>query len=205
MQDEMSTGDLTERLALIESMIAEGRRTVERWGWTFLLWGVAFSVAIVWATRGQSLSVWGRSDLAWPVTMLAAFALTLGIGFVKGKGQPGTAVGRAILSLWTCVGISMLLLFPALSIAGRLDEHVFVALVAVMLGLANGASGIILKWRMQFVAAVIWWATAVAACFCSGVHVTELFLTAIFLCQILFGLYAMGLEWRRRLPGEVHV
>ena len=46
-------------------MIAEGRRTTESWGWTFVLWGVAYYVAIAWAALGHS-------TLAWPVTMIAA-------------------------------------------------------------------------------------------------------------------------------------
>ena len=33
--------DLNDRLTLIETMIAEGRRSTESWGWTFVLWGVA--------------------------------------------------------------------------------------------------------------------------------------------------------------------
>lgn len=201
MQEETSAQDLTERLALIESMIAEGRRRAESWGWTFLLWGVAFYVAIVWATWGRSMSVWGRSDLAWPVTMLAAFVLTMAIGLRKGRGQPGTTVGRAIVSLWICAGISMLLLFPALSISGRIEQHSFVALIAGMLGIANGASGMILKWKMQFGCAVVWWATSVAGCFGSAAHLTAVFVAAVFVCQVVFGAYAMILESRRRRQG----
>jgi hypothetical protein len=198
MQEETSTRDLTERLALIERMIAEGRRKTESWGWTFLLWGVAYYVAIAWATWGQSMSGWGRGDLAWPVTMLAAFVLTMAIGFKKTRGQPGTTVGRAIVAVWICVGVSMLLLFPALSISGRIDQHSFVALVAGMLAIAHGVSGIILKWKIQFACAVVWWATSVAACFGSGAQLTAVFLAAIFICQIVFGVYAMILESRRR-------
>src|SRR5215469_15502 len=59
MRDETSTQDLKERLELIESMIAEGRRSNESWGWVFLLWGVAYYVAIGWATWGWRISVWG--------------------------------------------------------------------------------------------------------------------------------------------------
>ena len=42
--------ELTERLELIESMIAEGRRSTTRWGWSIVLWGVAFYVAIAWSS-----------------------------------------------------------------------------------------------------------------------------------------------------------
>ncbi len=198
MHEEMSTQDLKDRVAVIESMIAEGRRSTESWGWTFLLWGVAYYVAIGWVALGQRLAVWGGNGLAWPVTMIAAVVVTIAIAFRKDKGQPGTTVGRAIVSIWISVGISMLLLFPALSISGRIDEHAFVAIIAAVLGIANGASGMILKWRMQMACAVVWWVTSIAACFGSQAQLTAMFLSALFLCQIGFGAYAMVLESRRR-------
>lgn len=198
MHEETSTQDLKDRVALIECMIAEGRRSTESWGWTFLLWGVAYYVAIGWATGGQRLSIWGSTMLAWPVTMIAAVVVTMIVAFRKERGQPGTTVGRAIVSIWISVGISMLLLFPALSISRRIDEHVFVAIIAAVLAIANGASGMILKWRMQMACGVVWWVTSVAACFGSPAQLTAVFLTALFLCQIAFGAYAMILESRRR-------
>lgn len=197
--------ELRERLDLIENMIAEGRRKTESWGWTFLLWGVAYYIAIAWSTLGQRFAVWGSRGLAWPVTMFGAAALTLAIGFGRGKRGPGTTIGRAITAVWSSVGISMLLLFPALGFAGRLDQHVFVAIVAAMLAIANGASGMILKWKMQIGCAVVWWITTAAACFGSREQVTAVFLAALFLCQIVFGIYAMICESRRRrVQGEAH-
>ncbi len=44
--------ELKDRLNLIETMIAEGRRTTESWGWVFVLWGVAYYVAIAWSAWG---------------------------------------------------------------------------------------------------------------------------------------------------------
>jgi hypothetical protein len=206
MQEETGTQDLRERLALIESMIAEGRRKTESWGWVFLLWGVAYSVAIAWSTRGRDLSVWSNGrTLAWPVTMVVAFVLTMIIAIRKGKGQPVTTVGRAIAAIWICAGVSMLLVFPALAISGRLDEHTFVSLVGAMLGAANGASGIILRWKWQVACAIVWWITSAAACFGSVAQLTVVFFLAIFLCQIVFGIYTMILEIRRRgTRGVVH-
>jgi hypothetical protein len=189
--------DLKAQLNLIETMIAEGRRKTESWGWTFVLWGVAYYIAIAWSNWGQNIAVLGRGAYAWPVTMIAAAIVTMVIGMSKGKGQPGTTIGRAIVSIWISVGISMLLIFPALSLAGRIDEHAFVALVAAMLGIANGASGMILKWKMQVASAVVWWTASVAACFGSEAQLTVVFLTALFLCQIVFGAYAMIIESRR--------
>ena len=49
MPDHTTEQELNDRLALIERMIAEGRRTTESWGWTFVLWGVVYYVAIAWS------------------------------------------------------------------------------------------------------------------------------------------------------------
>lgn len=206
MHEQMNNQELKERLALIEAMIAEGRQRTESWGWTFVLWGLAYMIAITWANWGGSLAVFGRrGSLAWPVTMIAAAVLTLVIGLRQGKGQPETTMGRAIFSIWISVGVSMLLLFPALSMTERLDGHTFVALVAGMLAIANSASGLILKWRMQFGCALVWWVTCVAACFVSDGQLMVVFLAALFLCQIVFGVYAMVVESRRRRhTGVVH-
>ncbi|HEY2468607.1 MAG TPA: hypothetical protein VGI45_12320 [Terracidiphilus sp.] len=205
MQDETSARELQERLTLIQSMIAEGRRKTESWGWTFLLWGLAYVVAILWASKGGTIAIWGVHTVpAWPVTMFSVALLTIAIGIRKGKGKPDTTIGRAIVSIWISVGISMILIFPSLAGTGRLDEHSFVAIVASMLGVANGASGIILKWKSQIACAAVWWITSVAACFGSETQVTMVFLSALFLCQIVFGIYAMILESRRSRHEVAH-
>ena len=49
MGGNISEQEVKDRLTLIESMIAEGRRDTESWGWTFVLWGVAFYVAMAWS------------------------------------------------------------------------------------------------------------------------------------------------------------
>lgn len=196
MWEETSAQDLKERLTMIESMIAEGRRSTESWGWTFVLWGVAFYVAIAWST-------WGRSAVAWPVTMLCGMALTLMIGLRKARKQPGTTISRAITSIWGSAGISMILIFPALGFTDRIDQHSFVAIVAAMLGATNAASGVILRWKTQIACAVIWWAVSVAACFGSVTEVWALFLVAIFFCQIIFGIYAMICDAQRQRQSAV--
>ena len=185
MQDQTTAQDLKDRLALIETMIAEGRRTTESWGWTFVLWGMAFYVAIAWST-------WGHSAWAWPVTMAAAVAVTVMLVSMKAGHQAATTVGRAVGSVWFALGISMFLLFLSLGIAGRLtDPHLFIAVASGMLGMANATSALILRWKMQLGCAVIWWAAAVAACFGTENRAAVVFLTAIFICQITFGVYGM--------------
>jgi hypothetical protein len=179
------TTELRERFNIIESMIAEGRRSTESWGSTFVLWGVAYYVAIAW-------SRWGHTGWAWPATISIAAVLTIVLALSKTVGQARTTFGRAIGSIWTALGISMFLLFFALGLTGRLtDWHLFVAVISAILGMANGASALILRWRVQLACAVVWWATAVATCFANDTQSMIIFLVAIFLCQIVFGIYGM--------------
>lgn len=197
MQEEMSPQELKDRLSFIETMILEGRRSTESWGWTFVLWGVAFYIALAWAA-------WRPSAVAWPVTMVCSFVLTLIIGFRKGSSQPATTIGRAVTYVWISVGISMLLIFSALGFTGRIEQHSFVALLAAMLGAANAASGLILRWKMQIASGVVWWAVSVAACFGSLTQVLALFLAAVFFGQIIFGIHAMISESRRSKQNTAH-
>jgi hypothetical protein len=198
MTGNFEAQELKDRLNLIENMIAEGRRTTESWGWTFVLWGVAYYIAIAWST-------WGKSTLAWPVTMIAAGVITGIVASRHTNSQPETTMGRAIGSIWIAMGISMFLLFMSMGISHRFEEHVFVAIIGAMLGMANATSSMILKWKMQFACAVVWWAAAVAACFGSENQSTIVFLAAIFFGQIVFGIYAMICESRRhRIQGAAH-
>lgn len=194
--------ELKERLTLIETMIAEGRRTTESWGWTFVLWNLAYYVAIAW-TR------WGQSTLAWPVTMTAAGVLTGILASRRTGTRPGTTIDRAMMAIWLGMGISTFVIMLSLGMTGRLDAHVSVAIVGAMLGAANATSSIILKWKMQFACAVVWWASAVTACFASESTTAIVFLAAIFCCQIVVGIYAIICEAQgRRLKkvdqGAVH-
>jgi len=187
--------ELNERLKLIENMIAEGRRVTGSWGWTFVFWGVAYYVAIAWT----ALFHW---PWAWLVTMAGAWGVCWIIIRRKHKNmperRPATTIGRAILSVWLAMGVSMGLLLPALGFSGRFNQNIFVAVVAAMLGVANGASGMIIRWKAQTWAAIVWWAATVAACFGTENQSTIVFLVAIFLCQIVFGGYAMSCESRLR-------
>src|SRR5271169_100681 len=103
MHDHTTEQELRDRLSLIENMIAEGRRSTERWGWTFVLWGVAYYVAIAWAT-------WGHGALAWPVTMITAGVTTGILASRKTRNWPETVKSRAIGSVWIAIGISLFLL-----------------------------------------------------------------------------------------------
>jgi hypothetical protein len=189
--------ELKDRLSLIENMIAEGRKSTGSWGWVFVLWGVAYYLAMAWDT-------WGKSQLSWPVTMIGAAVLTCFLASRQTHGHPETTIGRAISAVWTAMGISMFVLLLALGIQGLLERQVFMGIVAAMLGTANATSSMILKWKVQFACTLIWWITCVVCVIGTGTQSTIALLVAIFLCQIVFGIYMMITEARRRRQVAVH-
>ena len=95
------------------------------------------------------------------------------------------------------LGISIFILLLCLGLSGHGDFHVFVAIISAMLGMANATSGMVLRWKMQFASAVVWWAAAITACFTSDKLTIVAFLVAIFFCQIVFGIYCMIAESRK--------
>ena len=190
--------ELNDRLDLIENMIAEGRRATEQWGWNFVLWGVAYYVAIAWTE-------WGHATIAWPVTMTVAGVIT-GIVARRKSFGPSTTVGRSMAAIWRSTGISLFIFGLFTSISGHGGSRVIIAGVAIMLGMANAASSSILRWKVQFACAVVWWAAGVAMLFSSVEQSWVIFLVAIFLCQIVFGVYMMICEGRgQRLGGQAGV
>jgi hypothetical protein len=87
------------------------------------------------------------------------------------------------------MGISMLLLSDALGISGRMTRTPSSRWSAAMLGATNAASSMILKWKLQFACALVWWAAAVVPALAKSKQLTIAFLAAIFFCQIVFGIY----------------
>ncbi len=199
MQDDITAQELKDRLSLIENMIAEGRRSTESWGGTFVLWGVVYYLAIAW-------SVWGHSVWAWPVTISVGVVVTVVLAFSQAGNHPATTLGRAIGSLWIALGVSMFVLFLALGLSGRLtDPHLFVAAISAMLGMANGASALILRWKVQLACALVWWVAAATTCFGTDRESMIVFLVAIFFCQIVFGIYGVVAKAQERKGrGPIH-
>jgi len=190
MTENQNELELKDRLSLIESMIAEGRRTHERWAWVYVLWGVANCTAILWTALAHF-------PYAWPITMIAAWVLTIIVAARRRAKRPSTTLGRAVSSIWIAFGISAMMLFPALGISGRIDEYIEISVASAMLGMAYAASAILLRWKAQFACALVWWSLSVYACFGKSTPVAIAYLSAIFLCMIVFGFYGMIAEARR--------
>jgi hypothetical protein len=189
----MQEQELQERLALIETMMQQGRKTTEYWGWSFLLWGIAYLVAIAWGSLGPQGT--GR-DLSWPVTMIAAALLTAVIARRRTRSVPRTERSRAIQATWTAVGCGLFVFALPVAFSGHWEVHSSMAAIEAMLGGAHMASGLMLRWRAQMLVGGLWWAAAVASCFIPPNGVGILFLGATLVGQVGFGIYLMVRESR---------
>ena len=86
--------------------------------------------------------------------------------------------------------LSMLVFFLAIVYSrSMVAPNVQTALLATMLGTSNAACALLLRWKQQFACAVIWWAAAVVCCFGTSTLTMIGFMTATFLCWIVFGIY----------------
>jgi hypothetical protein len=190
-----SREELLERMALMESMIREGRRTTGRYGWIFVLWGVMYVTAMLW------MAYLPGGGWAWPVCIAVALLVQVAERARRSPSVPEKARARNIECVWRALGISISLY----ALAGNASHHAgtpaYFGAIFFFLGMAHGTSGMILRWPAQLAAAALWWACGIAALFATGgEEVLWLFVGASCFGMILFGIYAMVKESRRGTP-----
>lgn len=187
--------EASEQLAYIDGMIREGRKTTEYWGWSLVLWGTAYLVAIAWASTPAA----GRSAAwAWPVTMVLASVLTASIAGSKKRGKPMNTRSRALTAVWAVAGLGIFFYAFPTTFAGRYgDGHTFTATIEILLGVAQIANGIILRWRTEIIIGALWWVASLVTTFThTNLGVAAPFLAATIICFIGFGSYLMIREAR---------
>ena len=191
--------ELMQRVALMETMISEGRKTTARYGWVFLLWGLVYFAAMGWTLYLP------LANLAWPVCITVGVVTSI-VGQLRQKRQHGgreTLRSRSIGAVWMAMGIVLTLFLVTANVSHHFDGPGCFAVILFFIGLAHGTSAMILRWGMQGLVAVIWCAGGVASFFFTRPSEwLVIFLVATFFGQILFGLYAMMLD-RQRVAASV--
>jgi hypothetical protein len=190
--NEITRDALVQRVALMETMIAEGRSSTGRYGWIFVMWGLAYSAAIGWVCYLP------YKNWAWPVCV----AIALLAGYVakarqKRAGAGGGPRSRSIESVWRGMGSAIILYVAAAIASHHAGSPAYVAAILFFIGLAHAISAMILRWAVQGAVAAIWWIGGSAVFFATPNQSIAIFLVASFFGMILFGLYAMMLERRR--------
>lgn len=201
MANEMEEGgttreELMQRVALVEQMIAEGRQATGRHGWIFVMWGLVYVVAMVWAAYLR----WGVA--AWPVCISVAIAIHLAERARRG-GKTLPARARNIEAIWTSLGVTVTSFIVAAGVSHHATGVTYFSAIFFFVGMAHGASAMSLRWGAQGIAAAIWGIGGIAVLFATrDEQVIGIFLTAAVFGMVLFGVYAMWVE-RRRAAGLV--
>lgn len=152
MDNGATRDDLLQRVVLMESMIAEGRKSTARYGWIFVMWGLIYFAAMGWAVFLPF------KDWAWPV------CVSIGVlaGIVKGRrmradGTVGNQRSRSIEAVWQAMTVAIVLYVIAAGVSGHGNQPAYYAAVFFFVGLAHGISARILRWGVQGLVAFIWW------------------------------------------------
>ena len=193
--------DLHDRLQLIESMIQEGRSSSGYWGWTFLLWGVAYLIAIAWTYFLP------YPQYSWPVTMTATallFAAMIRWKHTK-RPRPESSRSRALAGIWFAVGTAIFLFAFAGAASGHFEFHMYLAGIEILIGTAHASSAFTLRWRPQFLIALVWWISGVASYYVAVAYLLPIMIVATLIGNIAFGIYLMRLESAGRQTRVVHV
>lgn len=197
-EDGTTRDDLIHRLALMETMIAEGRRTTTRCGWIFVLWGLVDIAGMGWQWRWPSYWI-------WPTTLLVGFLIQFAIGL---WGKPNAVSvsntqSRIIGAIWSMMGLATTIYVFTAIYRHLAWQFSFVAGVFMLVGLAHAISAMLLRWRVQGLVSALWWAGGVAMFFAhSSNEIFVIFPLELFFGMVLFGLYSMMLE-RREGGGQV--
>lgn len=182
--------EIVNRLKLIEEMMAEGRRDTQRWGWVFLLWGIGPLIAMFWERH------WPHSPFAWPVVLAACTILNgVLIKIRKRTGEGRTITMRSVGAIWGSTGLTVLLVVLGSAFSGSLELRLIYVALFALVAVAHSASSIILRWPVQFFAAVVWWAACLAALMLPMARLHLLSMTTLFLGNVVFGSWLTYREW----------
>ncbi len=187
--------DLLQRVALMELMIAEGRRSTARFGWIFVLWGLVDLFGLGWQITQP------HSYLVWPVTIGTGMILQfVGIAMRRKSGtwSSSTLKSRSIGAVWSMMGAATSLYCFTAIFTHQTFGASYIAAVFMFVGLAHATSAIILRWGVQGIVAGFWWAGGMA-CFLvpSANYILVIFILEMLFGMVFFGLYAMWLERQR--------
>ena len=181
--------ELLERLELMERMVSQGRRTTQYWGWTFVLWGAGQLIALAW----NILS--GRPGIAWPVTMTLCGILTgIGSARMRKAEHVETIVSRSLGSIWFSCGFALFFLGFIGNFMGFFTFRSFLVVMFALMGVANIASGTILRWRTQQILGVVWWVGTIVVMLGTDKTALWAFVAMTLTAELLFGIYLMYRE-----------
>lgn len=188
--------DLVQRVALMEEMITEGRKSTVRYGWIFVLWGLIDLAPVGWqlvVPHSRWVMNW-----SWPIAIACGVAIQFIVMAIlrrrSGVVCSSNMRGRSMSAVWSMMGLTAMLYFAGAMIEHKTWQISFIAAMLMFVGMAHGTSAVILRWWAQGLVAGVWLAGGVAMFFVPVDYWLAIFVAEMCFGMIGFGLYAMWLE-----------
>ena len=185
--------ELVERLDVIEKMIHEGRRSMERWGWAYVVWGTGHLLGVIASVMLPE----EQAGRAWGILM-SACGITMGLGFSRMSQKRRKELGvethsnRALTGVWWAFSFVMIFLFLPHNVG--VNTNAWLGIFSTAYGGAFFASGYILKWNPMKANGFLWVATGFLMPYLSQSVALVLFGAAALIGEIGFGIYTMNHE-----------
>jgi hypothetical protein len=184
-----------QSLKLIETMLAQAKRSFHRMSFYFLLWGIllTFSMAV------QLLAVhWGWPGkyigFIWLGTTLAGGIASAVYGAREGKReQAETLADRALMWLWVGFMITLIATIAGAGIAGYTTPS---GSIMLLTGLPTFTTGQMLKFKPLTIGGVLFWVLGTISFF-----VDPLWMGILNIAGMLFGYIIPGILLRRQENG----
>ena len=185
--------EILGRLELIDRMASEGRQTTQRWGWVFVLWGFGPLAGMWWESYGP------HPEWAWPLILLICVLVNgIVIQTRKRQGEARTTLTRSVAAVWGSAGIAVFVLTAGEIFSRAVDLRAFLAALFAIAACAHSASSAILRWPLQRLAALVWWASTLAAFVLPVTELHALAAAALLLGNVAFGACLAYREWSHR-------
>ena len=189
--------ELVARLDVIERMLEEGRRTIERWAWVYVLWGVGHALGVLASFTLPAQ----RVGLVWGGLMLGCGLATGVFAHRVARRQPRSSeprLHRALDAVWW--SFAAVIVFLLITPPGPATIPQWFAMFSAAYGAAFLASGHIVEWTPAKLNGAAWWGAAVAMKFLDAPAALLVFGAMAVVGEIGFGLWAMAHE-RKVLAG----
>ena len=192
MNDIAEKQGAAEQIEFIERMIRQSQQSFGHWGWAFVMWGVLHIAAYIWNQQAPD-----NEGLPWAILMPAGGLVMMVAGIRAGmKSGKATAIDRALGGIWWAFGITMPILWGVGTATKTFAEpQVLFVMFYIAYAVANFASGIVLRQKVQIIVSILWWAAAVVVMLAPQ-YVEETFLAMVVIGELLFGVYLMWFDRR---------
>lgn len=177
-----------ESFAIIQNMIATAKNNLTDDGFHFLLWGILV-IGASFAQYFLAVADYEKNYLPWMIMPAIGIPLAFIYEWRKSKHEKvKTHFDKVFGYLWLAVGVTIFLVI-FISVKKQLSPIPF---ILALVGLGTFVSGNILNFKSLILGSIVFWISAVIACFVSPVEQLLVNGIATFIGYIIPGI----LLWR---------